>query len=1120
MSISGLISRGKVGRILAVMLVFSSILTQTAHAEDFSVAETDTISYDNHYGESETGESITKESTTKDDTIETVVSEDKTTENSNLNTNSGSHISETADYGWNYAYFGTGTYGKESGYKGSIKENELRLYALNGEGKLNGPSVDGLIFYYYAVPAGKNFTLKAKCHVNEWTYSGSQSGFGIGALDRIGSSTSSAWNNMVTAQISRYVYNNSINKSVTMNMGVCSLAKYGLTRENEAELMSDETSGEAVKKYRTVVTAPLDMAANSMPSANYNIIGNSIAEVHKYNPDRCGVKSETNPNGYDPIEVPGTISDQLRCDFILTIDKNNSGYYVSYEDENGVKNTKRNPVPEKDPLLSYDQDYVYVGFFAARNVDVTFSDAELSIRNPEEDEPAKAVEPNYMDLTLRNMSTPYSNSNDYRMIIMANWDGKYVYRDKYGNKIGEGTVKADEYVYLPQVILEPGENKLRIEFEPDKDFHYGYDEYHPLNYYNRLRSYEVTTKTFTIQYNSYESLGEYIYVSPEGTENGKGTKEEPFDLVTATRYVQPGQTIKMAGGVYLFEANEAITIYRGNNGEPGKYIRLEGNPDDNNRTIIDFNKKGKGIRFAGNFWLVKDIDVRNTANGNSGLRISGNYCICDGVRTYNNGNTGLTIDRHTSTDPSGSDFWPHDNIVRNCLSYENADIGYEDADGFSAKISVGKNNVFDNCVSHHNADDGWDLYAKKESGRIGSVRINNCVAYCNGYVHENGKLVVAGNGNGFKLGGESLKGGHILTNSYSFYNKAAGIDSNSCPDIKIYNNVSFDNGTSNVAFYTQALATDYEAKKIVSFRKDIKLNQYENLNAKQDNKEAYNNSTDFYWDNEKQKSLNTDGVEFKEEYFKSLSFDPEKDEIARNADGTINMRGFLEFVDDIDDMVGFELTKREMEDPVIYPDKKDEDPKNPSGDDPENPGGEDPENPGGEDPETPGGDDPENPGGEQPDSVSINMVTKQLVDVKQYVDITGAKGKVKYVIEDRLQRKYASVNGKGILKGKKATGRIKVSVYDVVKREQTLLGSFEILNEAPNIKTKKLFENQQISLTELLEITENKVAKVIVTKGDVEYRNGMLYTKGKGNSKLLIEINGVIYKMTVKVKSK
>ena len=73
------------------------------------------------------------------------------------------------------------------------------------------------------------------------------------------------------------------------------------------------------------------------------------------------------------------------------------------------------------------------------------------------------------------------------------------------------------------------------------------------------------------------------------------------------------------------------------------------------------------------------------------------------------------------------------NLILNCTSYGNADAGYEDADGFAAKLTVGDGNVFDGCISYNNADDGWDLFAKVQSGSIGAVTIKNSVAYGNGY---------------------------------------------------------------------------------------------------------------------------------------------------------------------------------------------------------------------------------------------------------------------------------------------------------------------------------------------------------------------------------------------------
>ena len=68
-------------------------------------------------------------------------------------------------------------------------------------------------------------------------------------------------------------------------------------------------------------------------------------------------------------------------------------------------------------------------------------------------------------------------------------------------------------------------------------------------------------------------------------------------------------------------------------------------------------------------------------------------------------------------------------------------------------------------------------------------------------VYANGNLnfsnvaatIEAGNGNGFKMGGTNLPGNHKLPNSISYNNAAKGIDSNSCPDVKVYNSTSYNN---------------------------------------------------------------------------------------------------------------------------------------------------------------------------------------------------------------------------------------------------------------------------------------------------------------------------------------
>ena len=306
------------------------------------------------------------------------------------------------------------------------------------------------------------------------------------------------------------------------------------------------------------------------------------------------------------------------------------------------------------------------------------------------------------------------------------------------------------------------------------------------------------------------------------------------------------------------------------------------------RVVLDFEgTTGEGITLCGNYWYIQNVDVTNSANGKDGIHVCGSHNVLDTVNTYKNGNTGIQISRYSSAQDKAD--WPAYNTIKNCTSHNNADAGYEDADGFAAKLTIGKGNVFVGCIAHHNADDGWDFFAKVETGNIPSVVIMNCVAYGNGYIESENGLIDAGNGNGFKMGGSSLPGSHVIINSVAFDNKAKGIDSNSCPDNVVVGCTSFNNENSNVALYTNdAKNTNYRTNGIISYR-NAYVKVADNLKARgtQDTAKLYD-ATDYYWlsasgDAKEASTLLTDAN------FVTLNTNDVK--VTRNANGTINMNG-------------------------------------------------------------------------------------------------------------------------------------------------------------------------------------------------------------------------------------
>ena len=260
------------------------------------------------------------------------------------------------------------------------------------------------------------------------------------------------------------------------------------------------------------------------------------------------------------------------------------------------------------------------------------------------------------------------------------------------------------------------------------------------------------------------------------------------------------------------------------------------------------------------------------------------------------GNSGIQISRSGSANnKAGRDgmLWPSYNLIKNCESSDNCDKGRNDADGFAAKLTCGNGNKFYGCIAHNNIDDGWDLYAKTVSGEIGSVVIENCVAYSNGWLTTDDTTAegyVYGEGNGFKLGGGYLKGGHQLINSVSFNNGAKGVTSNSCPDCQIINCTIFGNSSKkgdesySVGLNTKdSYAKEWVVKGLISMasKDDTKMEDLIPF--------ALHSADNFIYDGSA--SYNNQGVMATKDWFVNTN----SAEIVptRNTDGTINMHDLL-----------------------------------------------------------------------------------------------------------------------------------------------------------------------------------------------------------------------------------
>lgn len=805
------------------------------------------------------------------------------------------------EYQWKNAIYGNGTSTSKSKIIGNASEGMVTIDSDSG--KIVPESTDGVAFHYMTIPVDTNFTLRAKMTINSWTFTNGQEGFGLMATDWVGEHGGLCWTNSYMLGASRIDYyidkethkpvtntNSAYSTKIMQNIGILGQEKKGVTFDNIQALEANDT--QTIKKDYRSSRIPMNLMEEYLVSGN--IIGNESNHL----------KTTVN----NPI-----------TQMYLTIQKNNTGYLLQYEDMNGY--VYAHQYYDATALQKIDTEYVYVGFYAARTSNVTFSDITFSTIPASQDEEAKEHPIEKIAVNKSVQSLRNTGISNYKLEFTANCDGKVSVTDNSGKVIAEDVkITANKSAFVAQTKLEQERNVFTLVFTPDKDYHPDNDRY------KVMESYEPVQVKHTVTYKTYGKSGQAIYVAPNAV--GNGSKESPMNIYNAVQYIQPGQQIILMEGTYFLD--KTLTIARGIDGTPDSPIVMMADPQASSRPVLDFQGMSTGVILAGDYWYVKGFDVIHSQNSKNGFIVSGNHNILNEIHAYYNGNTGISIARYKGTDEK--ERWPSYNLILNCTSYNNADIGYEDADGFAAKLTAGVGNVFDGCISHHNADDGWDLFAKVQIGTIGSVTIRNCVAYENGYVikDDDGNLDIngshkinAGNGNGFKMGGESLSGYHVLENSVSYCNKTKGIDANSCPDIQVKKCMSYNNGNANIALYTgNAPNTDFSIQNTISYKNNNNIAELIRPKGTQDTNK-YDNDTNYFWKwtlgknvhNSADATLGVSG------WFASLDTDRK---VTRNADGTIHFGDLFAFTDKAPETVrlnGYDNTKG-MASPIydVFPD--------------------------------------------------------------------------------------------------------------------------------------------------------------------------------------------------------
>ena len=736
---------------------------------------------------------------------------------------------------WDFSAFGlmATDNDKYNGFR--INEDDsVSIWSVDNRGKLNLQSTDGLSYYYTKIPSDKYFSLTATVRVDEWTFTNGQEGFGLMAADRVGKHgfSGSFWNNSYMAVCGRLEYLAepadiySEAPHIQMKLGIGAREKTGVTAEMLPRLsagMPDDLRKSYVARMLT-----LERSCENLGEGIYNLFGNESRTL-----------------------AVGTVDNPL-TEVTLRIRKKKEGYEISRLDTDGsvlgIKNFYR-----RDALSVLDKEYIYVGLFAARSCRVTFRDIKLNVSDEYFEEQGEIRINEYIYPHCMLLSSSVSNRFRYTLSFKTNADGKCSVVNRRSDKVLTSMqVKAEKPVQYG-LMLEKDDNPLRIVFTPRPDYHPDGDPE------IALKSDSPLTLDFTVSHISSDRRM-IIYVSPEGKGSADGSLEDPVDIHTAVRRVKAGQEIELMPGRYYPRGR--IFIEQDVSGTEESRIVLRTAKEG--RAVFDFEKKFEGFILAGSYWDISGVDIVNSAAFSQGLRICGHDITISNVRAYDNGETGIMIE--TLLDSDTRERWPHDILVKNCISFNNCDPGETNADGFAAKVTSGPGIVFDNCISSFNADDGWDLFTKPESGTTAPVIIKNCISFRNGY---DLRLNRRGKGNGFKLGGTGIPVGHFLYNCVSWHNYGKGIDTNTNPKVNIKRCISFNNNDANVGLYPlYADDTDYTVYSVVSYRtKDKGTDDVTESEGTQNRGRMINGST-FYW--KKGESVNSFGFKAGDNWFESL----------------------------------------------------------------------------------------------------------------------------------------------------------------------------------------------------------------------------------------------------------
>ncbi|MEV6350321.1 chondroitinase-B domain-containing protein [Actinoplanes sp. NPDC051851] len=258
-------------------------------------------------------------------------------------------------------------------------------------------------------------------------------------------------------------------------------------------------------------------------------------------------------------------------------------------------------------------------------------------------------------------------------------------------------------------------------------------------------------------------------------------------LTSAISSATAGTVIQVRAGTYY----PTTTLQSTTNGTSSSPITLTAYGSESVK--IDGSSLASGswiFKLTADYWNVSNLTFQNSPDS-AVVCTSCTGSVWSNIKTINGGDSGFTLTGDGTVN----------NTVKNLDSYGNYDAANhgENADGVAIKYGSGTGNLVTGARLYNNSDDGIDFWSFSSP-----VTVEHTWSFGNGQ-NRWSDSAFAGDGNGYKLGGDGETVAHVVNNSAAWDNEGNGFTENSNTGAIVINRTTaYGNGNWGYYFATSS----------------------------------------------------------------------------------------------------------------------------------------------------------------------------------------------------------------------------------------------------------------------------------------------------------------------------